>query len=83
MALFEFMMMDHHIRSLVLRRTSGAQLRQSMTSRGMTSLWQVGWKRALTGDIGLQELLRVLNPELLEMFGLGSGGSQPHGPKKS
>jgi len=61
---FELLVVDHHIRSLVLKRTSSAQLHQSAVSRGMQTLWQSGWQRVLKGSTSLDELVRVLPQEL-------------------
>ena len=61
---FELLVVDHHIRSLILKRTSSAQLRQSAISRGMSSLWSAGWQQAKCGMTSLEELIRVLPPEL-------------------
>ena len=60
--LFELLVVDHHIRSLMLKQTSTAQLRQSAVSRGMQTLWQSGWQAAQAGRTSLQELVRVLPP---------------------
>lgn len=60
--IFELLLVDHHIRSLILKRTASAQLRQSAISRGMMSLWQSGWQKAQAGLTSLQELVRVLPP---------------------
>ena len=59
-AIFELLTVDHHIRSLMLKQVSGAQLRQSALCRGMHSLWQAGWQQVLAGRTSLKELLRVL-----------------------
>ena len=60
---FELLVVDHHIRSLMLKQTSTAQLRQSAVSRGMQTLWQAGWQKVQAGRISLQELARVLPPD--------------------
>ena len=57
---FEFLPVDHHIRSLIIKRTSSAQIRQSAMSRGMSTLWQCGWQKMQAGLTSLEELLRVL-----------------------
>lgn len=59
-AIFELLFVDHHIRSLMMKQVSSAQLRQSALCRGMQSLWQSGWHHLLAGRTSLKELLRVL-----------------------
>ena len=61
---FEVLVVDHHIRSLILKRTSSAQLRQSAISRGMSSLWASGWRAVQAGMTSVEELTRALPPEL-------------------
>ncbi len=61
---FELLAVDHHIRSLMIRRTSGAQIRQSAMSRGMVSLAHAFWRKVATGETSLAELSRILPPEL-------------------
>jgi len=57
---FELLLVDHHIRSLLLKRTSSVQLRQSAMARGMQTLWQAGWQHVQDGSTSLDELARVL-----------------------
>jgi type II secretory ATPase GspE/PulE/Tfp pilus assembly ATPase PilB-like protein len=61
---FELLTVDHHVRSLIIKRTSGSQIRQSAISRGMVSLAQAFWQKVATGDTSLAELSRILPPEL-------------------
>lgn len=61
---FELLVVDHHIRSLVIKRTSGAQIRQSAISRGMATLSQSVWRKVASGETSLEELIRVLPAEL-------------------
>jgi len=63
-AVFELLTVDQHLRSLIIKRTSTAQLRQSAISRGMTTLWQSAWQQMQAGHTSLEELSRVLPPEL-------------------
>ncbi|PIQ83868.1 MAG: type II secretion system protein GspE [Candidatus Omnitrophica bacterium CG11_big_fil_rev_8_21_14_0_20_63_9] len=60
---FEWLPVDHHIRSLILKHTPSAQLRQSAASRGMATLWHSGWELVQSGATSLDELLRVLPQE--------------------
>lgn len=62
--LFELLLIDHHIRALMIKRTASAQIRQSAISRGMQILWNAGWRKAESGLTSLQELMRVLPPEV-------------------
>ena len=63
-AVFELLTVDQHLRSLIIKRTSATQLRQSALSRGMTSLWQSAWQKMQAGQTSLEELSRVLPPDL-------------------
>lgn len=60
---FELLLVDHQIRSLILKRTPGAQIKQSAVSRGMVSLPQSIWQKVQSGVTSLEELLRILSPE--------------------
>ena len=62
--IFELLVIDHQIRSLIIKRTSGLQIRQSAVSRGMITLSQALWQKAQVGETSLEELLRVLPTEL-------------------
>ena len=62
--LFEFLSVDHQVRSLILKRTTGGQIRQSAIARGMPSLWAAGWAAVGTQQTTIDELLRALPPEL-------------------
>ena len=62
--LFEVLAVDHHIRSLIIKRSPGAQIRQSAVSKGMVTLAQAGWQKVQSGDTTLDELLRVCGTEL-------------------
>ncbi len=63
-AIFELIVVDHQIRSLMIKRTSGLQIRQSAVSRGMITLSQAIWQKAQVGETSLEELVRVLPAEL-------------------
>jgi len=62
-ALFEILVIDHHIRSLIIKRSPGAQIRQSAISRGMIPLSQSGWQKVQAGETSVEELLRVCGTE--------------------
>lgn len=61
---FEVLPIDYNMRSLIIKRTSGGQLRQSAMARGMRSLWHVSWQKVQAGLTSLDELTRVLPQEL-------------------
>ena len=63
MALFEVLPIDHHIRSLMIKRTPSALVRQSAVSRGMHSLWHAAWQAVQQGATSLEEVARVLATE--------------------
>jgi type II secretory ATPase GspE/PulE/Tfp pilus assembly ATPase PilB-like protein len=62
--IFEVLVVDHQIRSLIIKRTSGAQIRQSAASRGMLTLNRALWQKVLSGETSIEELIRTLPPEL-------------------
>ncbi len=61
---FELLVVDHQIRSLIIKRSSGLQIRQSAASRGMMILPQAMWKKIQAGVTSLEEMIRILPPEL-------------------
>jgi type II secretory ATPase GspE/PulE/Tfp pilus assembly ATPase PilB-like protein len=61
---FEVLPVDHHVRSLMIKRASGLQIRQSAMAQGMQTLWQSGWQKMLSGVTSLEELARVVPREL-------------------
>lgn len=61
---FEVLAVDHHIRSLMIKRASGIQVRQSAMAQGMQTLWQSGWQKLAAGTTSLEELARVIPREL-------------------
>ena len=56
---FELLAVDHQIRSLIIKRTSGIQIRQSAVSRGMMTLLQAVWQKVQNGTTSLEELIRI------------------------
>ena len=62
--IFELLPIDHQIRSLIIKRTSGFQIRQSAISRGMLTLPQAMWLKIHDGETSLEELMQVLPPDL-------------------
>jgi len=61
---FELLTVDHHIRSLLIKRMSSTQIRQSAMAQGANSLWQSGWLKMQAGLTSLEELVRILPREL-------------------
>lgn len=57
---FELLTIDSHLRSLIIKRSSGAQIRQSAISRGMMALAQSSWQKVQSGQTSAEEILRVL-----------------------
>ena len=60
---FELLPVDHRIRSLIIKRSSSAQIRQSAMANGMQSLTHAAWEKVRTGVTSLEELFRILPPE--------------------
>lgn len=61
--IFELLVIDPQIRSLIIKRTSGYQIRQSAVSRGMLTLPQAMWQKIHAGETSLEELMGVLPPD--------------------
>ena len=61
---FEFLPVDHHIRSLIIKGSSSAQIRQSAMAKGMATLTQASWQKVRAGVTGLEEVARVLPSEV-------------------
>jgi general secretion pathway protein E len=62
-AIFEILPVDHHIRSLIIKRAPGAQIRQSAVAKGMGTLTHAAWRAVLAGDTSVEELLRIVPAE--------------------
>jgi general secretion pathway protein E len=63
-AIFELLPVDHHVRSLMIKRTSWIQIHQSAVSRGMMTLADSGWQKVQADQTSVEELVRVLPTEL-------------------
>ena len=57
---FEMLTVDHRIRSLIIKRTSSTQIRQSAIAAGMQTLTQSSWEKVLAGLTSLEELVRFI-----------------------
>ena len=57
---FEFLPVDHRIRSLIIKRTPSVQIRQSAMANGMRNLLQSCWQKVEAGVTSLEELIRIL-----------------------
>jgi type II secretory ATPase GspE/PulE/Tfp pilus assembly ATPase PilB-like protein len=58
-ALFEMMLMDDVIRSMVVHQRPSNEIRHKALERGFTTLRHDGWKRVLSGMTTVEEVLRV------------------------
>jgi len=56
---FELLTVDSHLRSLIIKHSSGAQIRQSALSRGMLPLAISSWQKVKSGQTSVEEILRV------------------------
>jgi general secretion pathway protein E len=61
--IYEVMVMNDEIRSLVMRNTDASAIRRACVERGMRLLRQHGAERILAGDTTLEELMRVTQEE--------------------
>lgn len=58
-ALFEIMVLDDSIRSLIVKQRPSNEIRQQAIRRGFITLRQDGWRRVLTGTTSADEIIRV------------------------
>ncbi len=61
---FELLQIDHHVRSLMIKGASSAQIRQSAIAKGMVTLSRASWQKVCAGVTSLEEILRVFPPEV-------------------
>jgi general secretion pathway protein E len=61
--IYELMRMTEELRSLVLRKAPGHELRQRAVIAGMTTLRQDGWHKCCLGLTTLEEVLRVTHED--------------------
>lgn len=59
-AVTEMLVVDEVVRDAILQKMPTRTLQQVAVSRGMRTLWQMGLRRALTGQTPLEEILRVV-----------------------
>jgi len=57
--IFELLLVDDHIRDLIVRRQGSHIIEQAAVEKGMTTLRQDGLRRALAGATTLEEVYRV------------------------
>jgi type II secretion system protein E len=58
-AIHEIMVMDSDLRRRVLRSESASRLKKAAISKGMETLRDDGWKKAVLGQTSIEEVLRV------------------------
>jgi general secretion pathway protein E len=61
--IYEFMRLTEDLRSLMLRKAPGHELRQHAIAAGMTTLRQDGWHKCCLGLTTVDEVLRVTHEE--------------------
>ena len=72
---FEMMVVNDEIRSMILERTSSREIRQEAIRQGMNCLRDDGWRLVKSGITTLAEVLRVTKDERLN----GNGGHISNG----
>jgi len=60
-AIYEIMLLDDEIRSLIARRAAGPEIEKAAIAGGMLTLQQAGTRRIRAGLFGPEELARVLS----------------------
>jgi type II secretory ATPase GspE/PulE/Tfp pilus assembly ATPase PilB-like protein len=58
-AIHEIMVMDTDLRRRVIRSESASRLKKAAVSKGMQTLRDDGWKKAILGQTSIEEVLRV------------------------
>ena len=58
-AIYEFCVVTEGLRKLIVRKTSGSELKQRATQDGMETLRVDGWRRVLSGQTSVEEVVRV------------------------
>ncbi len=59
LGIFELLVVDDALQRLILEKTDSATIRKKSVERGMKTMWQDGWEKALAGLSTLDEILRV------------------------
>ena len=55
----EFLLLDRHIKQLIMKKSSADDLKQAAIQNGMITLRQDGWVKVLNGRTTIDEILRV------------------------
>lgn len=58
-AIYEMLLMDDDIRSLILNRSSANEIKKTAVGKGMLTLWDDGWDKVLSGITTPEEVARV------------------------
>jgi len=58
-AIYEFLLVDEHMRELIMERATADQINDAAIRRGMRTLSQNGWDKAKLGLTSPQEVIRV------------------------
>jgi type II secretory ATPase GspE/PulE/Tfp pilus assembly ATPase PilB-like protein len=61
MSIYEIMLMDNEIQSLVLKTQDSNLIQREAVTKGMTTLRQDGVEKILRGITTIEEVLRVTN----------------------
>jgi type II secretion system protein E len=64
--IYEFLPMTEELRSMMLRKAPGHELRQRAIVEGMTTLRQDGWRKCCAGLTTIDEVLRVTHEDTEE-----------------
>lgn len=59
MVIAEFLVLDDEIRSMIVNRSTSAEIKARAVRRGMMTLRQKGWRRVLEGQTTPEEVLRA------------------------
>ena len=58
-AIHEILVVDDDVRSLIVQRVPANTIREKAIAKGMRTLRQDGWRKALAGETSIDEVLRV------------------------
>lgn len=65
--IFELMVVDEDIESLILRKTNSTEIKRLAIQKGMFSLRMDGFRKALAGVTSIDEIVRVTQDELVAL----------------
>ncbi|MFH0985430.1 MAG: ATPase, T2SS/T4P/T4SS family [Candidatus Omnitrophota bacterium] len=66
-AIFEILLVDEHIRDLIMKRLPSSDISRYAISKGMRTLRQSGWQKVIAGYTTPEEIIEVAPDEIAEI----------------